>query len=592
MRLVLIVLVAVCACGTAAERGPGIDVDRALTTVRYLADKIGVRSRDTPESVRTAGWLQLELAAAGISVETQVVGTVELPEIRVAGGLFREAHTKVVRDPNLITRFGNGSGPALLFMAHYDTVPTSPGAIDNAVAVAVLLELARILQSEPPPQPVMIVFTAAEEVGLVGAEALAAEVSDRTSVAIALDLIGGDGQLVVNGAGTLIGTTELQWLADAADRAGASIGVPAAHRVVSRWWPQAERSDHGPFTRRGTRAIHFYHRGHDGEWIDRAYHSPRDTPARVRRDSVDEIGRMLRALVATPPPVHDGDGFWLPFVDGIVIPRIALVALEIVLGIVALAALVFSRVGLLAWLARNRDEKAGPGVMVGVLCYLGAVGIAFGIERATSGGHPALWLHEPSRAIVGMGSVLVGAFGLLTRGVARIAPWRGEGRYLAFAALVPLVIGVAWLALDAPEIAWVWLVPAIVIALAPLAPLSTHASSWRRTVGRIVVVAAVFTSALPIVLVLHPDRLREAAWNGFLPAQVPLAAALGLFGIPVLAALAWALRRRGPAGPMGTLVLGLGCGLLVIIGLVVAVTSPAHCTPVEFGEFLLACEGV
>jgi hypothetical protein len=586
--LVLAVVVVIGACGTSGARGPGIDVDRALTTVRYLAEKIGVRSRDTPESVRAAGWLQLELAAAGISVETQVVGTVELPEIRVAGGLFREAHTKVVRDPNLITRFGSGDGPALLFMAHYDTVPTSPGAIDNAVGVAVLLELARILQAEPPPQPVMIVFTAAEEVGLVGAEALAAEVADRTSVAIALDLIGGDGELVVNGAGHLIGRVELQWLADAADRAGVSIGVPAAHRVVSRWWPQAERSDHGPFTRRGTRAIHLYHRGHDGEWIDRAYHSERDTPARVRRESVDEIGRMLRALVASPPPTHGGDGFWVPFVDGVVIPRIALVVFEILVALGALAALLFSRVGLLAWLARNRDEKTGPGVLIGVLCYLGAAAIAFGIERATSGGHPALWLHEPLRAVVGMGCLLLGTFGLLTRGVARVAPWRGEGRYLAFAALVPLAIGSAWLALGAAEIAWVWLVPALAIALAPLAPLATNASSWRRAVGRIVVVAAVVTSALPVVLVLHPDRLREAAWNGFLPAQVPGAAAVGLFGIPVLASVAWALRRRGAAGPTGTLVLGLGCGLLVVIGLVVAVTAPAHCTPVEFGQFLLA----
>ena len=91
------------------------------------------------------------------------------------------------------------SGKTLLVMAHYDTVAGSPGAVDNAAGVAVVLELARVLAAEPPPQPVMLVFTAAEEIGLVGAEALAAEYADRTSFAIALDLIGGDGELVVNG---------------------------------------------------------------------------------------------------------------------------------------------------------------------------------------------------------------------------------------------------------------------------------------------------------------------------------------------------------------------------------------------------------
>lgn len=39
-----------------------------------------------------------------------------------------------------------GSGPELLVVAHYDTVPDSPGANDNASAVAVMLEAARVLQ--------------------------------------------------------------------------------------------------------------------------------------------------------------------------------------------------------------------------------------------------------------------------------------------------------------------------------------------------------------------------------------------------------------------------------------------------------------
>ncbi len=577
-------------CGAPAPRGPGIDVDRALATVNHLAGVIGPRTQGSREAVDTAAWIEAQLTASRIAVERLAVGTVELPSITVMGAQYRHAHSVTVTDPDLVMRFGTGSGKALLVMAHYDTVAGSPGAVDNAAGVAVVLELARVLAAEPPSQPVMLVFTAAEEIGLVGAEALAAEYADRTSFAIALDLIGGDGELVVNGASELIGSSELRWLAAAAERTGVSLDVPAVHRVVSRWWPSAERSDHGPFTRRGTRAIHFYNRGQGDDWIDLAYHSDRDVSSRVHRGALADAGRLLRALVATPPPAHTGDGFWLPFVRGVVVSRGVLIAVELVLALGVVVMLVMSRVGLLAWLARSREAAKGPALIMGALCYAVAVVIAYVIERLTRGEHLGLWLHAPLRALIGHALVITGVFGLATRAVARFAPWRGESRFLAVAALMPLVIGLAWLALGGAELAWVWLVPAAVIAIAPLIPTPT--ASAARVASQIFVGLAVAMSALPIVLTLHPLRLREAAWNGFLPVTVPFAPVVGLCGVPVVAAVAWALRRRVPAGPMGTLVLGVGCGLLVIGGLVVAVTTPAPCSPSEFMRFMLACERV
>src|SRR5690606_37573027 len=188
----------------------------------------------------------------------------------------------------------------------------SPGATDNAVAVAILLELARELRDAPPAHPVLFAFTANEEIGLVGAEALAAQHGDEISFAISLDLLGGDGALTLNGASELIGLAELRWIAAAADRAGVVVSAPLAHRVMSRALPQAERSDHGPFTRRGIRAVHFYNRGNDGEWIDLAYHSPQDVPARIVERSLADAARLVHALVTAPVPAHAGDGFWLP----------------------------------------------------------------------------------------------------------------------------------------------------------------------------------------------------------------------------------------------------------------------------------------
>jgi hypothetical protein len=49
---------------------------------------------------------------------------------------------------NIEGSLGDGLGPELLIVSHYDTVRKSPGANDNASAVAVMLETARLLASE------------------------------------------------------------------------------------------------------------------------------------------------------------------------------------------------------------------------------------------------------------------------------------------------------------------------------------------------------------------------------------------------------------------------------------------------------------
>lgn len=557
-RVILLAL-AVAACAPDA-RGPSIDVERALAHVRALA--AGARPADTEHARGAAAYI-----AQQIPVESSPVGRVELPTIEVLGRVFRAGHVAQTSDPNLLARFGPPTGKALLIMAHYDSVPTSPGAIDNAAAVAVLIELARTFAVAPPPTPVLLAFTADEEVGLVGAEALAAQRGHEIDFAIALDLIGGDGALSINGASTLIGEAELRWLARAADRAGVVVRAPLPHRVVSRWWPQVERSDHGPFTRRGIRAIHLYDRGHDGDWIDLAYHSPADVPARVHPESLDELARVLRALTTEPVPAPGGDGCWLPIAANTVVPRWTLLALCLACAAGAVALLATTR-------RRREGGKLGAAAALG--CYALAAAAVIALERLIAGDHPAPWLHAPGWWLAGELLVLGGLLGLLTRFAARFAPWGGERRYLAIATLAPLAIGGGWLVLDAPELAWVWLVPALLAAIAP-------------RLGRAGLVLVV-PLALPIVLVLGPPQVREAAWNGFWPSRVPFGVWVATLGFPSFAGLGWYLRARDRSGPLGTLVLPLGCLLATITGIVVLVVTDPACSAAQFHGIGLACE--
>jgi Zn-dependent M28 family amino/carboxypeptidase len=58
--------------------------------------------------------------------------------------------------------------PLILIGAHYDAVPGTPGADDNATGVAVLLELARIFAAQPIRYPLRLVAFDMEEYGLLG----------------------------------------------------------------------------------------------------------------------------------------------------------------------------------------------------------------------------------------------------------------------------------------------------------------------------------------------------------------------------------------------------------------------------------------
>ena len=562
--LVLVVALAACAPD---GKGRSIDIDRAMGHVHALA-KIGPRPHGSEGSRAALAYIEGQLQQLGATPERLPVGSVQIPAIEVLGELRRQAKTVTTTDPNLIVRFG-GSGKALLYMAHYDTVHGTPGAIDNAAAVAILIELARGYADEKPSQPVILAFTAAEEVGLAGAEALAAQRGSEVAFAFALDLIGGDGALTLNGAGELIGRAEMNWLGEAAERAGVVLSAPLAHRVISRWWPQAERADHGAFTRRGIRAVHFYNRGNDGEWIDVAYHTAFDVPSRINRRAIDETAKLLRALSSLPLPEHRGNAVWIPWTNSSM-PTWILLALEGALVLTALAALHLARRRV--QLRKDTDDasEGGAGLFAGIGCYVLAFGAAVLGEVAIRGAHPLPWIHQPLPALIASTLLVLGLFGVLALATGQLMPWTGAQRYRAIGAIVPLLAGVALLVFDAPELAWIFLVPAALIASAP-API------------------AIIAAALPGVVLLHPFLLREAYWNGFLPPNIPLAAWVGVLAIPLAATLGLAARSL-PTRRSVTIGLAVLATLAVATSLALTFTSKPECKPDAFKARSLACE--
>ena len=89
------------------------------------------------------------------------------------------------------------AAPALALMAHYDSVPASPGAADDAAGVSAALEVIRALKLQgTPARDVVVLITDGEEAGLLGAEAFFKDspLAKHIGFVVNMETRGGGGQ--------------------------------------------------------------------------------------------------------------------------------------------------------------------------------------------------------------------------------------------------------------------------------------------------------------------------------------------------------------------------------------------------------------
>ncbi|MEG4214019.1 M20/M25/M40 family metallo-hydrolase [Microcoleus sp. Pol14C6] len=116
-------------------------------------------------------------------------GTVEIDDFSVRGRI----HHNLILDLPPFDPVVKKRLPPIVIGAHYDTVPGSPGADDNATGVAVLLELARDIASGPLKYPVQLVAFDMEEYGCFGSSHHAAKYKQQQKsirLMISLEMLG------------------------------------------------------------------------------------------------------------------------------------------------------------------------------------------------------------------------------------------------------------------------------------------------------------------------------------------------------------------------------------------------------------------
>lgn len=110
----------------------------------------------------------------------QQMGLRSIARDQMACNDFRKARlVACARVRNVAVMLGPSTGKALLLSAHYDSVPVGPGASDDGIGIATLLEVGSILKDRPLKRPIMLLFNEGEELGLVGARAFLSDPLSR-----------------------------------------------------------------------------------------------------------------------------------------------------------------------------------------------------------------------------------------------------------------------------------------------------------------------------------------------------------------------------------------------------------------------------
>jgi len=519
-----------------ASAAPGeFDTGRAVERLHRILGDQRPHPVDSAADDAVRGRLLAEIRAIGLSPEVhEAVDCSGFPKSRVVS--CSKVRNVVATIP------GRAPGKQLLLNAHYDSTPTGPGAADDGLGVAVLLEVGSILKAAPPPRPVTLLFNEGEEFGLNGSAAFihTDPLSKQVNSLINIDVRG------VMGPAVMFETSTPNAAALAIYGAGSR--RPFANSLstdFARLIPNS--TDVVEFKQAHWTLLNFAIIGNETR-----YHSPGDNLAALDRASVYHVGSevlgLTRTMADTPDPALAGSGTAV-FTDiaGRAFVRLPLVVAGAVLGLLMIAAL------FLGWRekALKRPLAIAAGTTAAGIAASAVVALVAGLIRAGD-----FWRAYPLVTYLGVYAVLMTAMAAMWMRWGRPVE---RGRMRAAAWLLIMIVGAA-LSLALPGATIFFLIaPGIALAGIGLARRSPRAASLL-SIAAILVQFLMFAQMLALIEMLLIDgplwAVAPLAALAVLPALVeigdaPLRPAVAL--LVVLAIGLWAaallLPRASAARP-------------------------------------------
>ncbi len=472
----------------------------------------------SPENVAVRERVLAEFAALGVPT------TVE--RARGCRGSTRADIFSCGTVENIVAKVAAGDGPAVVLLAHYDSVPAGPGAADDLSGVAAILETIRVLQATglKTKHPVIALITDGEEAGMLGAAAFLSNPAAKASVGAVVNVEGRGNQ----GVSQLFQTSGGDGPLVSLYAQGAK--TPSTSSLSNLIYKQLPNdTDLTLFIDAQITSFNF-------GFIQNVahYHTPLDrrenlSPATLQQHGDNLVGVAQGLMAADFADLVGDDAVYLS-VAGLFVPRLpkawgpplAAVALMLVLAA--------------AFGSRSEPISVGRSVLaavVPVLVIVGSAGVGWLLHliAAKISGHA-----DPSYATP---ALFRGALSLGVGGVAMLCSRLAGPRLIALSVWGGMSAIAAITAVLLPGMSPLFLFPVLVAAPLVFAQ-SRRADAWSGTFGTI----ALAVAALPtLVIWMSFARLVEpvqglALHPGF---TVPVSIA-ALSVLPMVAAASWSRR--------------------------------------------------
>ncbi|MBC7522519.1 MAG: M20/M25/M40 family metallo-hydrolase [Sandarakinorhabdus sp.] len=340
---------------------------RAMADVREVA-KVP-HSSGSPENAANVVYLVGRLKALGFDVRTSTTPMPEKGRQRLKDWGSPYAATAQVTNIIALRPGRDPAGPAVLMMAHHDSVWASPGAADDGAGVAAALEIARAIPRETQARDLVVLLTDAEELGLFGAKEFFAPppagdpLAGRIGAIVNMETRGGGGRAFMfetgANAGEMIGLYQQ------------AVHQPSTTSMAVKLYKLLPNStDYTAAEKLGIPGFNLAFTGRAG-----LYHSPLATPDNLEQGALQHLGSqgldLTRALVTAPklpaaaPDLVFGDVLglftfaWPPLFNWLLVAVAA--------GTVALAA------------RRTRAQWRWAGVLGGAIDGIGFAALAAGL---------------------------------------------------------------------------------------------------------------------------------------------------------------------------------------------------------------------
>ena len=326
----------------ASEPG-GFDTGRAMARLQRILGDQRPHPVDSAANDDVRGRLVAELRALGLAPR--------IADTFTCNGSDKSQTVSCARIRNVVATIGPAQGRHVLLVAHYDSTPAGPGASDDGIGIASMLEVAALLRDRPLKRPVSLLFNEGEETGLIGARAFL----DKDPLAARVDTLVNLESRGTTGPAIMFETSRPN--GRAIRHYARSVGRPAGNSLTtdfSRLIPN--QTDVAVLKARPWTILNFSIIGNETR-----YHSPDDRISALDPRSLRHMGeqalQVTADLAGNGPVPADGE---LIYAD---VLGLGLVMLPLWLGLVLLGALLLGFAGL-AWSRRSGVGRGSAALLL------------------------------------------------------------------------------------------------------------------------------------------------------------------------------------------------------------------------------------